>query len=128
MPRQLSAKEIRAIKAKRNGTSWSKKLPFDRKIIKLLANNEGNYELFDKYGKRIYIGSSTEIKHRVESYDELDDPKVHPTKIPLRQKIAFFRFRYLPIHDARIHEQKIKQSLPFNMDSHYNEQIKREKR
>lgn len=130
MTHTLSPQELRAIHAKGIGPSWSQKLPFDRKIIKLLKNNEGNYEFFNKYGKKIYVGSSEKVKHRVESYAELDDPKVHPTKIPLRKELedgGQFRFRYIPLDQARVHEQRIKQTLPFNMDSHENE-IKKEKK
>lgn len=130
MTKQLSAEQIRAIKAKENSQVWSAKLPFDRNVIKLLKNNEGNYELFDKNGKMLYVGSSTEIKHRVESYRELDSAKEHPTKVPLRQEIAFFRFRYVPLSEAEIHERNIKNSqrLPFNMDNKFHEEIKKEKK
>lgn len=127
MNRQLSHREVAAIMAKKNGQNWSPVLPFERENIKLLDNMEGNYELYDKDGKRIYVGSSYRLKHRVQSYDELDDFKVHPTKRDLRPEISSFRFRYLPIHIAREHEQKIKQTLPFNMDSKENHALKRKK-
>ena len=123
--RQLSTREIIAIKSKKQGKNWSPILPFERDVIKLLRNDSGNYEYFDKNMKKIYVGSSLIEKHRIESYDEIDDPKVHPTKVPLRSQIAFFRFRYLPIKEARIHEQRIKQPLKFNMDSHKHEKEKR---
>lgn len=125
--RQLSPREIRAIKAKQFGSQWSKKIPFTRETIKLLKNNSGNYEFFNHEGKKIYVGSTNILKHRVESYSELDDFNVHPTKKALREEIKSFRFRYLPIQIAEKHEQRIKQGLPFNMDSHIHEEIKREK-
>ena len=118
----LTQAQIRAIKAKKQGNKWSIKIPLDHQTVKLLENNEGLYELLNKDGKRIYIGSSNILRHRLESYKELDDPKVHPTKVEVRKEAMFFRFKYLPIDKARIQEQRIKQSLPLNMDNHRNEQ------
>ena len=126
----LSRRELKAIFAKTQGMNWSRPIPYERQYIKFLQDKEGNYELLDKDKKRLYVGSSSEIKHRVESYGEEDDPKVHPTKVPLRPKIKFFRFRYLPLKKSRDEEKVIKQKLKYNMDSKRNEkhkEIRREK-
>lgn len=103
---------------------WSRKCKFSPEMIKLLKNNAGIYEMFDKHGNRIYVGVAHRIKHRVESYREKDDfmpVEGHPTKEELRPLIKQFRVKYIPIEEARKHEEIIKQQLPFNMDSHEHE-------
>lgn len=130
MKRELSPAQLRAIFSKKIGMQWTPKVPFEEETIKMLRNDSGNYELFDKDGRELYVGSTHKIKHRVESYSELDSAKVHPTKVELRPKIDAFRVRYVPLSEARIHERNIKDrlELPFNMDNPIHEEIKKERK
>ncbi len=110
---------------------WSKWMKFTPENIKTVPNVEGDYEYRDKNGNLLYIGVSDKrnysgLRHRVESYHEKDDPNVHPTKVKLRKHIDSFRWKAEPIDQARQEEHDVKQDLPFNMDSHANEMLKRQ--
>ena len=100
---------------------WAKMKPFTKPNIKLVPNDEGIYMFFDKNGNPLYVGVSDKrrysgIRHRVESYEEKDDPVEHPTKVELRKRIAKFRWKQEPIQKARKEEHELKQSLPYNAD------------
>lgn len=69
----------------------------------------------------MYIGVAKKrkygnLKHRIESYNEKDDPREHPTKVPLRPRIKKFTYASVPITQARLLEKMHKNHTPFNMD------------
>lgn len=123
----LTDQQFGAIKAQ---GKWSRKIPFNKEAMKLLLNKQGMYEMFDKNGNKIYVGVTYNgLRHRVSSYLQKDDfnkGEGHPTKKELRPLIAEFRIKYCPIDQARKHEERIKQTTPFNMDSHKHEMEKKE--
>ena len=62
-----------------------KKLKFNRKNISKIPSKSGVYEFYSKDGKLLYVGVATKgrysnLKHRIESYEEKDDFDTHPTK------------------------------------------------
>ena len=108
---------------------WSRALPFTKENISKLPNTAGIYQFYDAGSKPIYVGVAhhgdySGLKHRVSSYDEVDDYSEHPTKKALRGKIHSFKFQELEIQEARILEKKLKQGTRFNADNEVNEEKK----
>lgn len=64
--------------------------PFNKKNVSKLDNERGIYKLYDKKKKLLYVGRSKVLKHRLQSYQEEDDWKAHPTKKALSGRIGFF--------------------------------------
>lgn len=87
---------------------------FTKENIAKVPNKAGIYYFFDKNQRRIYIGHSKVLKHRLQSYYEMDDFEAHPTKHELRKRIAFFGFKLMPTSKAKPLEKKGKQGCKFN--------------
>lgn len=79
-----------------------------------LKNNSGLYYLFDCSGKKVYVGTSKILKHRLQSYHEKDDYSVNRTKKNLRKDLCFFDSKYMNIDKARKIEKQKKKNLEHN--------------
>lgn len=88
--------------------------PFNPENVALVENKSGNYFFYDKARRFIYVGVSTILKHRIQSYYQKDDFSVHRTKRELRRHIRFFSVKYRPIREARAVEKRLKQKARFN--------------
>ena len=107
--------QLRAIHSK----AWTPKFKWSQENISTVPKKSGVYEFYDHNGKLLYVGVSKKddygnLRHRIESYHEKDDYEVHPTKKMLRPKIAEFRYKTVPIRDAREIEHELKKHTPFN--------------
>jgi len=80
----------------------------------VLPNKSGIYKLYDHNRRLLYVGHAENLRHRVQSYREVDDPKVHPTKTVLRNKISYYQFTPLPLNKAKEVEKKVKQHAKYN--------------
>jgi len=90
--------------------SWQRKNVLKNRI----PNKCGLYEFYDHNGNRIYVGHASKLRHRVQSYMQKDDMNAHPTKEWLRQNIAKYKFRVMPISRAIQIEKKMKQGTKYN--------------
>jgi excinuclease UvrABC nuclease subunit len=79
-----------------------------------LKNNPGLYYLHNCEGKKVYVGTSKIIKHRLQSYHEKDDFSVNRTKKKLRENLCFFDVQYMNIKKARNIEKQKKTNLDHN--------------
>tara|TARA_B110001454_G_scaffold209673_1_gene223397 strand:+ start:147 stop:425 length:279 start_codon:yes stop_codon:yes gene_type:complete len=79
-----------------------------------LKNNSGLYYLHNCEGKKVYVGTSKIIKHRLQSYHEKDDFSVNRTKKKLRENLCFFDVQYMNIKKARKIEKQKKTNLDHN--------------
>lgn len=128
--------EITLIFRKKNGRTiaippkgkWSGKIEFKPENVNNLPDITGLYMFYDHSGKPLYIGHSDDgkhsgIKHRVQSYQEVDNfgKDEHPTKKALRPHISSFKFKQTSVSEAREIEKKLKQKMPYNMDNQKNE-------
>jgi len=108
--------------------NWSDKIEFNKENVSRIPDATGVYMFQNKDGKNIYVGRSHDgefsgLKHRLQSYYEVDDfgPDEHPTKKALRPHIATVKFRVTTEPEARKIEAKLKQGLPYNKDNKINE-------
>jgi len=83
-------------------------------LKKVIPNRSGIYTFYDANKRLLYVGHAAHLRHRVQSYREVDDPKVHPTKPALRPKIRYYAYQVMPLDQAERIEKKIKQRAPFN--------------
>lgn len=83
--------------------------------IKKVSPAPGNYYLYDKNKKRIYIGWSKNLQHRLFAllYGRADYAQVK-SKFILRKEAKFFLIKYVSIAVARKIEKKKKKNLKFN--------------
>lgn len=79
-----------------------------------INNRPGMYSFYDRNGRRLYVGHSKVLRHRLQSYYQGDDFWEHPTKRILRKKIAYFKVEYLPLKHAMAKERKLKVKNHFN--------------
>jgi len=79
-----------------------------------LPNKPGVYFLYGKNGQLLYTGHASRLRHRLQSYWQVDDFGVHPTKDGLRGKIGSFAFVVMPEQKARFIEKRVKYILPHN--------------
>ena len=84
--------------------------------IKKVNSAPGYYYLYDKNKKRIYIGNSHNLQHRLFAllYGRSDYVQVK-SKVILRKKAKFFLVKYMTIKAARKIEKKKKKNLKFNL-------------
>lgn len=80
----------------------------------VVPNNPGLYTFYDRNRRLLYVGHSSRLRHRIQSYREIDPPYAHPTKIALRPKIAYYAYEVMPVDRARKIEKRIKQRAPHN--------------
>lgn len=83
-------------------------------LKKMVPNNPGIYTLYDKEKHLLYVGHAHNLRHRVQSYREKDDLRVHPTKASLRPKIAYYAYESMPIQQAMSVEKDIKKRARYN--------------
>lgn len=83
-------------------------------LKKMLPDKSGIYTFYDKDRRLLYVGHANNLRHRVQSYREKDDFGVHPTKAPLRPKIAYYAYQAMPVDRAARIEKTIKHRTPYN--------------
>jgi len=94
---------------------WIKYRFLAKNIIKgIVPNSPGLYMFFDSSNNPLYIGHSSMLRHRIQSYYQDDCFKTHKTKKTLRPKISMFAFKILPLNRAMALEREIKHKLRFN--------------
>lgn len=86
----------------------------DNTLKKVLPAESGLYTFYDKGRHLLYVGHAHNLRHRVQSYREKDDFNTHPTKAPLRGRIAYYAYEAMPINRARHLEKEIKQKTRYN--------------
>jgi len=93
-----------------------RKLVFKRQnLLKdKVPNKPGLYKFYDRKGKVIYVGHARRLRHRVQSYHQVDDFKEHPTKQILRKHIKTYEYQVMPKEKAKVKEKKIKKKAKFN--------------
>lgn len=74
----------------------------------------GIYKLYDHNRRLLYVGHAKNLRHRIQSYKQIDDLSVHPTKALLRPKIKYYAYQSMPVTRARRVEKTIKQRTPYN--------------
>lgn len=79
-----------------------------------VPNKPGLYHLYNRFGTKIYIGSSKILRHRLQSYRQEDCFVEHPTKRVLRGKAHFFTYRLMPLRRAK----RIDKVKKFRYNSH----------
>lgn len=77
----------------------------------------GLYILLNSRKNPIYVGSSTQLKHRLKAilYGRADYNQVQE-KRKLRKKASYYKRAYMEIDKARKIEKKKKQGLKFNIN------------
>lgn len=111
------------------GPGWSNKIEFSKEGISTVPDATGVYLFYDRNNKPIYIGRSIDreysgLRHRLQSYHEVDDFDEHPTKKALRPHINSFRYKETTEAGARELEMKLKQFTKYNADNKINEMKK----
>lgn len=112
------------------GAKWSRPMPFNKENISKVPDKTGVYIFYtDPKAKPIYVGVSMNgeysgLRHRIQSYNEKDDFKEHPTKAALRPHIKSFRYKITSETGARAIEKKLKQGTKYNADNKINEEKK----
>lgn len=86
----------------------------DNTLKKVLPAKPGVYKLYDHNRRLLYVGHAHNLRHRIQSYRQIDDLKEHPTKAVLRPKIKYYAYQSMPIDRARRIEKGIKQRAPHN--------------
>ena len=76
-------------------------------------NRAGLYRFYHK-GKMVYVGTSKVMRHRLQSYVQVDDFNAHPTKKVMRGKSMCVRVNYMPIAKARRIEKAAKHNGRYN--------------
>lgn len=80
-----------------------------------VPNKPGIYKFYDKKGNLLYVGHARRLRHRVQSYHQIDCPKEHPTKVKLRPKIYKYEYRVIPKKKAQTLEKRIKKKAKYNV-------------
>lgn len=86
---------------------------FDKETVATVKNKPGNYYLYGQTGNLLYVGWSSILKHRLQSYYQDDDFSEHPTKKMLRTRIRFFSVVYRSLVEAKKIEKRMKSKAPF---------------
>ena len=79
-----------------------------------IPNKSGIYTLYNAFRTPIYTGSSKKLRHRLQSYNQEDCFKEHPTKEELRKKIKYFTYRLMILKKARRLERLKKKKMKYN--------------
>ncbi len=90
--------------------------PFKMRNIVQVKEKPGRYTFFSKRGKKLYHGSSKNLRRRLEDEKRMrGDIRTVPGKSELIDKTEKFDVEYGDnVWDNREKEKKDKQSLPFN--------------
>ena len=97
-------------KIKRN-LAWNR----ENTLKKNVPNRPGIYIFYNKKGKAIYTGHASALRHRVQSYRQVDCYKEHPTKKKLRPKIYKYKWSVMGKTKAQKIEKRVKKKAPFNV-------------
>lgn len=96
-------------------SSWKKFLFKPKFLVKgIVPNSPGIYMLFSKNNQPLYVGHSSILRHRIQSYYQDDCFKEHPTKKKLRSKIGMFAYKIMPEKEAQSLERQLKKRMRFN--------------
>jgi excinuclease UvrABC nuclease subunit len=80
----------------------------------VVPSKPGIYKFYDHNRRLLYVGHAKNLRHRVQSYSEVDDFKTHPTKKLLRPKIKYYDYKVAPVPVAERLEKKAKKNAPYN--------------
>ena len=64
-------------------------------------NKAGIYRIYNAKRQLEYVGISRIMRHRLQSYYQVDDYSVNTTKKALRPHAVYYDVRYMPIDQAR---------------------------
>lgn len=90
--------------------SWTK----NNTLKPAVPNHNGIYRFYDKNKRILYVGHAKNLRHRIQSYRQVDDFQAHPTKANLRPKIRYYDYELMPVQHARRVEKAIKKRTPYN--------------
>ncbi|MFH0978629.1 MAG: GIY-YIG nuclease family protein [Candidatus Woesearchaeota archaeon] len=79
-----------------------------------IPNRSGVYSLYDRHKRRVYVGRSRVLRHRLQSYVQKDNLRVHRTKGKLRRTAKYFSYRKMGPKRARTYERRAKRGVRFN--------------
>lgn len=79
-----------------------------------VPNVSGIYQFYDRNRRLLYVGHAKNLRHRVQSYGEVDDFKEHPTKAALRPKIMYYTFIPMTLDKAKAVEKVVKKRAIYN--------------
>lgn len=80
----------------------------------VVPNKAGIYKFYDGNRHLLYVGHAAHLRHRVQSYREVDDPRAHPTKPALRKQIRYYEFIPMRLDHARMVEKEVKKHARYN--------------
>lgn len=86
----------------------------DNTLKRVVPAKPGIYKLYDHNRRLLYVGHAKNLRHRVQSYSQIDDLRVHPTKASLRPKIKYYTYTAMPVSQARRLEKAVKIRAPHN--------------
>lgn len=89
---------------------------FTKEAVAKVENKPGNYYFYGRTGNLLYVGWSSILKHRLQSYYQKDDFSAHPTKRILRARIMYFSVVYRPLERAKAVEMQVKARAPFKFN------------
>ena len=84
-------------------------------LKQMVPNSPGIYKFYDSNRRLLYVGHAAHLRHRIQSYREVDDPRAHPTKAPLRPQIRYYEYVPMPEGHARRVEKNIKKYARYNI-------------
>lgn len=91
------------------------KVKISKDGLKNVKPKAGIYRIYPCNGKKpVYIGTSKNMRHRLQSYYQKDDFSVNRTKEDLRPKACKVTYKYLNINQARNIEKKEKSNYKHN--------------
>lgn len=80
----------------------------------VVPNKPGIYKFYDSNRRLLYVGHAKNLRHRIQSYSQVDDFKTHPTKATLRPKIKYYEYQSMSVPRAEALEKRVKQRAPYN--------------
>lgn len=94
---------------------YSEPKPINTKKIGKEKRKAGLYILLNRYRNPIYIGSSTQLRHRLKAvlYGRADYAQVNG-KQEIRQEAQYYERAYVPIEKARRIEKRRKPEMKYN--------------
>ena len=94
---------------------YSELKPINTENVGKEKRKPGLYILVNQYGNEIYIGSSTQLRHRLKAvlYGRSDYAQV-PGKQKIRKEATHYKRAYTPIEKARRIEGRRKKEMKYN--------------
>lgn len=95
---------------------WISMLQWNRTntLKRTVPNVAGIYKFYDSNRRLLYVGHAKHLRHRIQSYREVDDLQEHPTKAILRPKISFYQYVPMPLKKAEAKEKVVKKYTKYN--------------